>query len=155
MKTQQNSFIGVAALLLITIQLCAQNDAPFWQQDISGIEQEWHRIDIPESAFSKLNSAFSNIRVIGVTQQGDTIEAPYILSNTIARERKENPQFELINQVRDNRGFYYTFKMLDTVSLNQLNLKFANDNYEYKVVLEASQDQQEWYTKGRVISKCD
>ena len=54
--------------------------------------------------------------------------------------------FKLINQVRNEKGAYFTFEMPRENTVNQILLDFKKPNFDWKIVLEGSQNQNEWFT---------
>ena len=66
-------------LLGTTNALMGQSNGYLYKRDISGITNEWHRVALPNEVFGKVNPQLSDIRIFGLTQSNDTIEAPYIL----------------------------------------------------------------------------
>ena len=54
--------------------------------------------------------------------------------------------FELLNSTSNHNGYYFTYEVDYPEALNQIKLDIINVNFDWKVVLEGSQDQQEWFT---------
>jgi len=52
----------------------------------------------------------------------------------------------IINRTRKGNDYYFTFEISDEPMLSQINLDFENDDFDWKVLLEGSTDQKEWFT---------
>jgi hypothetical protein len=126
-----------------------------YQRKIENVEEQWHRLDIPTDVYAKVNRDFSDLRLMGIKTGGDTIEAPYIFKILTDEISSKAVEFELMNQVKNKAGYYYTFKILTPSEINHIDLKFNKSNFDWHVKLEASQDQKEWFTvveDGRILS---
>ena len=61
----------------------------------------------------------------------------------------------IILQVTENEGYYFTFEVPTSEAINQIKLEFDQQNFDWRVKLEGSQNQQEWFTvldKYRILS---
>lgn len=118
----------------------------FYKKALTGIEDDWHRIIIPDDVYAKADPDLSDLRIFGFTEDGDTIEAPYILERKKEKTITENSSFILLNTSKNATGFYYTFKLPEATQINNLKLDFSRKNFDWKVTLEGSHDQKEWFT---------
>lgn len=117
-----------------------------YKMKVEKATDQWHTIQLPDALFSKVTPNLKDIRIFGITAQKDTIEAPYIL-----HVPKEGPEvttitMETLNTSKKNGVYYFTFKIPVESTINQMNLKFSQKNYDWKLGLEGSQDQKEWFT---------
>jgi len=142
--------------LLVSFAVNAQDYSTYkYQRKLEGIGSQWHSVIIPNEVFDKINTDFSDVRIIGVQATGDTIEAPYVLKVFADTYSFEPVNFNLINQVKNGKGYYYTFEIPDHQFVNYMDLDFNKSNFDWVVSLEGSQNQEEWFTlldKSRVIS---
>ena len=123
-----------------------QPDSFRYKRKIKRVNSLWNSIEIENNMFEKINSNFSDLRIFGYTDKGDTIEAPYIIKvRSSVSAMKEFP-FNLINKARNDKGFYYTFELDEPMSLNEIELKINKSEFDWKVNLEGSQNLSEWYT---------
>ncbi|MDX2361779.1 MAG: DUF3999 family protein [Crocinitomicaceae bacterium] len=127
---------------LVFAQLSTYN----YQRKLSGIENEWHRITLPDEIFNKVSPSLNDIRVYGVTDSKDTVEAPFFILTQQEEIVVETVKFELINTVKTAEGHYYTLKMNKGDIINSIDLDFGMTNYDWKIRLEGSHDEQEWFT---------
>lgn len=117
-----------------------------FKRELTGVKDQWHKIVLPNEIFGKTNQALTDIRIFGLTSENDTIEAPYLLRLTKEKKTTREITFNILNTSHNDRGYYYTFEVPGEEPINQLKLDFEQTNFEWKVTLEGSQDQREWYT---------
>lgn len=141
--------------LLLSFQANGQWDQYSYKRPLQGIKGQWHKLVLPDEIYGKLSQELADIRIFGITETRDTIEAPYILKIS-AEERKDTSiEFELINQSYNAGGHFFTFQLPVDIAVNTIELEFEQENFDWKVTLEGSQNQKEWFTlvKGaRILS---
>ncbi len=115
-----------------------------FKMQLSGIEDQWHVIELPVSVFDNISQNMNDLRIYGVTLN-DTIEAPYILKVKSDNYIQKVINFKLLNRTLNKKGYYYTFKVEAKESINQIQLDFENKNFDWKVVLEGSHNLKEWF----------
>ena len=74
------------------------------------------------------------------------LKYPYILQQARENQTEKIIPFQLINQSKNENGFYYTFQIPTESTINQINLEFDQQNFDWRVSLEGSQDQNEWFS---------
>ncbi|MGJ8684878.1 MAG: DUF3999 family protein [Nonlabens sp.] len=117
-----------------------------YERSINEVTADWHSIPIPDEMFDKVKASLKDVRIYGISKDNDTIEAPYFLKINSEQFKSKQHSFEIINQTKTKNGFYYTFKLDEETSISNINLKFKEDNYDWKVTLEGSQHQKQWFT---------
>ncbi len=123
----------------------AQLDTYEYKQELKGISGQWHSIELPNSVFANIAFDLSDIRIFGVTEN-DTLEAPYILKVASGKRIQRRVNFALLNTASNSSGHYFTYEIPTTEAINEIQLDFNNQNFDWRIVLEGSQDQQEWFT---------
>ena len=136
----------VVIILLLNTFVFGQISSYNYKRPITGITNEWHSIQLPDPIFEKVGSSFNDIRIYGITNQSDTVEAPYFISTKKEKVIVENVEFELINSVKNSNGYFYTLKMKKGEIINSINLDFGVDNYDWNIRLEGSHDEKNWFT---------
>lgn len=58
--------------------------------ELTGVSEQWHKVVLPNSMFKDVSNNLSDIRIIGITAANDTIEAPYILRVSKAKNERKN-----------------------------------------------------------------
>lgn len=133
-------------IILLANLSFGQIDDYQYKRKVSGIEDEWHRLELPNGMFSKVASNFNDIRFYGITSTKDTVEAAYFLRIKDEEITTNEIEYELLNSVKNETGFYYTFKIPTGKSINEIDLDFSLDNYDWNITLEGSQNQLNWFT---------
>lgn len=116
-----------------------------FQRSLSGISDTWHQIEFPNDLFGHAQPDLSDLRIFGIKANGDTLEAPYVLDWPASERLLPSEEFTIINQSRRQQTFYATLSTSSSEPLNQIRLDFGNANFDWRVRLEGSQDQQEWF----------
>ena len=117
-----------------------------YKRELSGIKDSWHKVVLPTEIFEKISPDLSDVRIFGITDQNDTIEAPYILQIASEKVTREDVNLDMINNSKNNKGFYYTFEVLAEDAINQIDLDFLQQNFDWRLSLEGSHNQQEWFS---------
>ena len=115
------------------------------KMELSGITEQWHSVKLPETLFADIKNNLADIRIYGVTEN-DTLEAPYVLKVSEAKGELSKIDFKLINSSSNKNGYYFTYEVPTSKSINEIQLDFKNDNFDWNIMLEGSQNQQEWFT---------
>lgn len=126
-----------------------------YKRSIERSSEGWHEISLPSDIYKHCNADLSDIRIIGKTRDGETIEAPYILNSWNSNPEYINVEFQGINQSKRRNIFYYTFIIPSSEIINTLQVQFDDSNYDRLIILEGSNDEQTWFefiNKYRVIS---
>ncbi|MGZ5303384.1 MAG: DUF3999 family protein [Bacteroidia bacterium] len=132
---------------LFALTLCsAQMHDYQYKRELKGINSQWHSVQLPDDVFGKVNKAFSDIRIYGITPNHDTVEAPYILNIRQEETKTTTTSPTLLNQVKSGDTYYFTFEIPQGKKLNQLDLDFAQTNFDWRVNLEGSTDGKNWFT---------
>lgn len=137
--------LGVLLLLICSFTY-GQIEPYKYKREIKGVTGQWHKIILPNEVFAKTANDLGDIRVYGITADNDTLEAPYLLRiATDSVSNKEVP-FKMLNFSHDDRGYYFTFEVPTLEPINQINLDLKQSNFDWKIKLEGSQDNNDWYT---------
>lgn len=136
----------LAALFLFVSSLSiGQMETYSKKMELKGITDQWHHIHLPNELFGDLNTNLTDIRIYGITPS-DTIEAPYLLTKSKGADFNIEIPFNLLNTVSSAKGYYFTYRLPSKEVINLMKLQFANTNFDWRITLEGSQDQKEWYT---------
>ncbi len=134
--------------LLFTLLVCplfSQWSKFNHQYNLNKVSSGWHKIVLPETMFEKLNRDLSDIRIYGIVNN-DTLESPYIIKSSIETPHKVDIPFQLINQTKNVEGYCFTFQIKGDFNINEIQLEFAQKNFDWKVKLEGGNNQKEWFT---------
>lgn len=134
---------------LLLIMICSfsygQMNQYNYKRELKGITEQWHKIDLPNEIIGKTLQNLSDIRVFGITKNNDTIEAPYILRLTDEKISNKEIPFKTLNSSHNSKGYYFTFEIPTEEPINQIKLQFKQQNFDWRVALEGSQNQKEWF----------
>ncbi len=123
------------------------NGQGYYEHPINGVNEQWHRVNLPVEAFSRLNRSYASIRIYGNDNNyNPAVEQPYLLVKDQPRTIMRPVPSNIINRTRKGTDYYFTFEISDEPMLSQINLDFENDDFDWKVLLEGSMDQKEWFT---------
>ena len=150
-----------ASLLLICLMgygllnSYGQNPDFKYKRKLNGITGTWHKVILENDIFEHSANDLSDIRILGIKNNQDTLEVPYILKITDEKHIKNQIPFKLINQSRNAKGRYYTFEITELEEINEIVLDFEEKNFDWIVDLEGSQNLNEWFdiiTDYRILS---
>lgn len=142
----KTSFLPLLILLFLGSKVIAQYSNYNHKAPVEGIENQWHQLILPNELYAHIKPNYADIRIIGITEKNDTIEAPYLLELNKNITTLSKIEFNQINTVKNDRGNYFTFEIPTQKTINQLYLDFKSKNYNRKVWLEGSNNQNEWFT---------
>ncbi len=136
---------GCLLLILVCSLSYGQMNKYNYMQELKGISDSWHKIELPNEIFGKTLQNLADIRIFGLTKNNDTIEAPYILRLTDEKISNKEIAFKMLNVSKNYKGYYFTFEIPTNESINQIKLQFKQQNFDWRVTLDGSQDQKEWF----------
>jgi hypothetical protein len=142
--------LGICLLLTFSQVLFAQINNYTYERLLNFPENKWYSIVLPDEMFEKVSPDFSDIRVFAIvnnnSKKADTIETPYVIRTSEGTIIEKKSAFKLLNQSKNDKGYYFTFETPVKTEVNQLKLNFKQQNFDWNLVLEGSQDQQEWFS---------
>ncbi len=133
-------------VVFLSLQAKAQVGDYHYQRTVATPTDTWHQINLPLDVFNSLNSNLSDIRIYGISNQQDTLEVPYMVKRYEEEIVRKDIAFTLLNQSRNESGYYFTFEVPVAGLVNQIFLNFSNKNFDWRVTLQGSHDLQEWFT---------
>lgn len=137
----------IVLLCTIAAQLNAQTAGYKFKRLITGINTTWHIVELPDELFAHTKPGFEDLGIFGIKGK-DTIEVPYLLKERSDQVSTKDIPFAQINQSSGENGYYFTFQSpnANTNGINQIRLDFKQDNFDWKVLLEGSNDNKSWFT---------
>lgn len=142
LKLKINLFI---CLFLCAIGLQAQINSSPYKRDLSGVNTTWHKIPLPNEVFGKAQDGLQDLRIFGV-KGSETVEVPHLLVENANQITDVETPFNIINQSKNAQGFFYTLQTTATTTINQIKLAFKQENFDWRIKLEGSTDNKEWFT---------
>lgn len=136
--------IKLLALLVMGFTLAnAQTNIYKFKRNIIGVNSVWHRIDMPDQMYKNAN--FDDLRIFG-TNGKDTVIVPYLLKQQADKVNTKEIAFKQLNQSTNSNGFFYTFQSPEINIINEINLNFKQENFDWLVKLEGSNDNKDWFS---------
>ena len=136
----------IGYLLWLTPVAWAQTPSFSYQRPLVGVTDPWHRIELPNDIFGQVSPTLSDIRILGITSEQDTVEVPYLLQRAVEKTSSQEVSFSVINTTRNERGYFYTLSLPTDEPINRIHLEVKQQNFDWTTTLEGSQDQHEWFT---------
>ncbi len=149
MKLKIKSIFSLIFLGISALGFAQKNDFSFKRAIKPNPATEWNKIEIPLLMYEKLNQNFSDIRIYQLSGK-DSLEVPYLLSKTqfasLENETTEYIGFKILNQTKTTEGYYFTLESPITADIEEIDLHFSNQNFDWKITLEGSHDQKQWFS---------
>lgn len=116
-----------------------------FKAEIFEIEEKWQEINLEATVLSKIQSDFSDIRIYEIGEAKDILEVPYFIRSLENELTTKGVNFKLLNQVKKDGDLYLSFKTINNIEVNEISLNLNEENYNYKLDLQASNNQKEWF----------
>lgn len=126
-----------------------------YKREIKGATKGYNKLVLPEAVFAQVNNDLSDLRIIAVKNNGDTITVPYIIRVLEDRVLEKEFDFKMLNSSRKGNLYFYTLEIPGRQEINRINLHFQENNFDWKIKLEGSQNLREWFTicdASRIVS---
>ncbi|WAC40358.1 DUF3999 family protein [Pedobacter sp. SL55] len=131
-------------LLACVLLAKAQTNTYQFKRQITEVSTTWHSVKLPDDMYQKINLGFEDLRIFGINGK-DTIEVPYLLKQRANQASLVEIPFKQLNQSAIGDIYYYTFQLTEANAINQISLDFRQENFDWKVNLEGSNDNQNWF----------
>jgi hypothetical protein len=139
--------INITGLLLFfSITAFPQTPVFKYKRDLVTINNTWHSLVLPDEIYSKTKPDLTDIRIYGITEGNDTIEAAYLWETLKKEISTANYKAAIINKSYTKDTYFFTIKLPKKRIINKIHLNFNNKNFDWKLKLEGSQNQKEWFT---------
>ncbi|HHM01649.1 MAG TPA: DUF3999 family protein [Caldithrix abyssi] len=135
--------------VVLLAALSAQGREYQYKRSLPGALPGWHKVILPDGIFGKIRQDMADVRILGVAANGDTVEAPYILLISRGRRAEHELTFKTINRSHNKKGYFYTFENDAGQTINQITPRFKTTDFDWRIRLEGSHDQREWFTLTR------
>lgn len=132
--------------LLTAVSSYGQMGRYHYQRELKGISGQWHKVVLPDAFFGAVSDDLQDVRIYGITEKKDTIEAPYLFKQNEEKTQVNQLDFKILNVSYNEKGSYFTMEIAGKEPINQIIPVFQQTNFDWKVTLQGSQDQKEWFT---------
>ncbi|MGB1314412.1 MAG: hypothetical protein ACPG4Y_00185 [Chitinophagales bacterium] len=137
-----HKFIFILSLLPVLV--FGQNFR--YQKKINGVQSKWHKIQLDKEILSVIKDDFSDLRIFELTPENDTLTVPYFIETPKSGATEKGLNFSILNQSKNADDYFITFEAKNDLKINEIHLSFDEENYNYLLNLEGSQDQKEWFS---------
>ena len=137
-----HKFIFILSLLPVLV--FGQNFR--YQKEINGVQSKWHKIQLDKEILSVIKDDFSDLRIFELTPENDTLTVPYFIETPKSGAIEKGLNFRILNQSKNDDDYFITFEAKNDLKINEIHLSFDEENYNYLLNLEGSQDQKEWFS---------
>lgn len=103
----------------------------------------WHAIPLTSAIRAKMKSGIADVRIFEIGA-ADTLEVPYLVRTHHERYHKTEVPMSILNQGFGTDGFQAILSPQKPSRINRIELTFQEDNYDWRLRLEGSQDQTQW-----------
>lgn len=143
MKQKISSLVFFGQMLLASAQMQEFK----YYRELDGVNKQWHYLNLTGELIGKCKQDLSDIRIFGLTENQDTIEAPYAIKHLITEYKEEVLEFKILNESYNEKGYFYTLEVPETTLVNELFLDIKETNFDWLSNLEGSQSLDgEWVT---------
>lgn len=116
-----------------------------YKRKINAKQNSWNYFRIPDNLYEKAEPSLADLRIYRIRQK-DSLEVPYLISGIWGTEAQMDEYFEILNKTKTDKGYYFTLQREDNQSeISEINLSFDNKNFDWRIDLEGSNDQKEWF----------
>ena len=134
------------SMMLLSVLAFGQMESYKYMRPLNGVADQWHSVLLPQMVITEMQNNLRDVRIYGITGETDTVEVPYILKEEAPEYLNRQVEFTTLNASNNINGYFYSFSLSETVAINQIDLNFDPDNFDWRIRLEGSQDQTEWFT---------
>lgn len=131
------------AILLTAAPLVGQIYDFKVRQELTVSASGWHAVPLTPAIRSKMRSGLADVRIFELGAN-DTVEVPYLVRTHDERYQKIDVPLVLLNQGVGPDGFQAVLAPERKSRVNRIDLAFEEDNFDWLLRLEGSQDQKQW-----------
>ncbi len=116
-----------------------------YYRSIQSVSPGWHQIDLPAAIFPKSARDFKDLRLYYIKDK-DTLAIPYMIKAQEGVREETKRKFKRLNESKNKEGYYFTFENKQQAQLNEIILHFKEENFDWRLNLEGSNDQKQWFS---------
>lgn len=116
-----------------------------YKTELKFVNGNWQQINLNSKVLSKVKSDLSDIRIYEFNASNDTLEVPYVIKKLGESFTEKGINFKFLNESKKDDDLYLTFQTINDIEINEIDLILNEENYNYKLNLEGSMEQSEWF----------
>lgn len=144
-----NKKIRTLAIMVFTLVLSfsakGQLNTYHYKRNLKGVSEKWQSFALPSELFGKVQGDLSDLRIYG-NKGKDTIEVPFFIKDNAEKKTEKEVNYKFINQVAGKDGHFITLVPETNSTINKIDLQIGDENFDWIVKLEGSNDNANWYT---------
>lgn len=145
----RNYKLLIAILFCISCQISnAQLEKYKYAHEIEGAKEGWVTLSLPSEIYQHVDENLKDIRVIAVDTEGNEEEAPYLMKSNSRKKNRKKISSKVFNKSKNAIGYFFSIEVIDQRNINEININLENDNFDWKVRLEGSNDNTSWFQIG-------
>lgn len=144
----------VLVFTLITTHSFSQLKDYNYKAEINNVKDTWHVLKLPQQSFALMKCNYAAIRIYGLSET-DTIEIPYIIEALADKQIYTKAPVTVVNRAKTEKGIYFTLQNEGSRNINEIELNFKEENFDWIAKVEGSNDNNEWFTiseKERLVA---
>ena len=153
-----NYILLLVCMLIFATQLNAQSNTQYnaftyqrkladtLRADKNNSQYQWRILPLTDSILNRVENPYSEVRILAMQAQKDTTECPFMVRVVSDSITTHSVPFNIINNTSTEQGRYITFVLNKSQSINQIDLDFSENNFDWRIQLEGSNNQQQWFT---------
>lgn len=115
-----------------------------YKAEINNVQDTWHVLKLPQEAFGLMKCNYAAIRIYGLTE-ADTIEIPYIIETLSDKQIFTKVPVTVVNRAKTSEGTYFTLQNEGARNINEIELNFKEENFDWNARVEGSNDNNKWF----------
>lgn len=143
MKYKVRIFLLLTAMIFSQLAFSQQEKFKFIRP-IHKVNDDWHKVELPDGIFGKVQNNLADLRIIGINGR-DSIEVPYILNVAEDQIKTNEVESKLLNFSKKDNSYIFFLEVPSKEAINTIHLEFKEDNFDWKISLEGSHQQDDWY----------
>ena len=144
----------VLVFILITTHSFSQLKDYNYKAEINNVKDTWHVLKLPQESFALMKCNYAAIRIYGLSET-DTIEIPYIIETLADKQIYTKVPVTVVNRAKTEKGIYFTLQNEGSGNINEIELNFEEENFDWIAKVEGSNNNDEWFTiseKERLVA---
>lgn len=113
--------------------------------EIKEADEGWSSLKLPKEQFKHFNRNFSDIRIISVAGDNDTLENPYYVEDVKLNTEEKFYDLPLVNASTNQGESFLTILNESNQLINKLEIETPSKNYDINIKVEGSQNNSKWF----------
>lgn len=143
MKKHRKVLLGIFLCLCAQV-VSSQIGGYSFKRPLDGAAQKWQKVVLPEDLYGKVSKDLNDIRIFGITRNGDTVETAYLLRIAANNLMHKDVPCAVVNKPKKDTGYFVVFENRANARVNHLFIDMDPEMTYNPVTLEESRDGASW-----------